>query len=121
MRVRTTKSRRAGDASRRLDDEVVGAGIDGMSIGSVISTDHWEGPCDSYSQGPFSISDVMRRERRIPLNCGDLSCFCGEVAPVLWMNRAISVEPEECFGKVLRTPFARTLRWSLSICPASRV
>ena len=99
VRVRTTQSRLAGDTSRRLDDEVAGAGIDERSIGSVISTGHLKGPCDSYSQGPFSISGqppvtYRRGESRSTVGIWAFSVdnqggFCGRTGQFRWNQKNV--------------------------------
>ena len=53
-KIRTTVRQLAGEASRRPGDEVAGVGVRTGSVGSVTSTDRTKGPCDSYSQGPFT-------------------------------------------------------------------
>ena len=67
-----------------------------------LATHTRKGP--SPISGPFrdwwfrdrTSSFLNHRRLRIPLNCGDLSVFCGELGSLLWMNRPIPVEPEEC-------------------------
>ena len=65
---RAGSARRRGSARRTTSlpedragpgDEAVGTGVKAGSIGSVTSTDHPKGPCDSYSRGPFTyFTDV---------------------------------------------------------------
>jgi len=53
-KIRTTARRLAGGASRWPGDEGAGVGVRTGSVGSVTSTGQTKGPCDSYSQGPFT-------------------------------------------------------------------
>jgi len=46
--------------AQRLGDEVAGTGEEELSTGSVTGTGHPKGPCDSYSQGPFSVVRTQR-------------------------------------------------------------
>ena len=73
---------------QRQGDEAAGTRVDEMSIGSVTGTGHPKGPCDSYSQGPFTISGprcpepalprAPDRDCPIPLNHGENSAvICG--------------------------------------------
>jgi len=109
VRVRTTKNQLAGGASRRLDDEVAGAGADGQSIGSVISTDHLKGPCDSYSQGPFAhfrarfSAGWFRGSLRSHLNhrFPNPAQLWGS-GRFLWTMRVASVDDQVSFGGTRR-------------------
>ena len=54
-KIRTTVRQLAGEASRRPGDEVAGVGVRTGSVERVTSTpNRTKGPCDSYSQGPFT-------------------------------------------------------------------
>ena len=54
----TADHQRAGGSLREPGDEAAGVGATTGSIGSVTSTDQPKGPCDSYSQGPFTYFGI---------------------------------------------------------------
>ena len=122
-RVHTTRTSLLGDGRGGWVTRPLGPETTSVSTGSVTGTGQLKGPCDSYSQGPFAHFRAGRSERwpapRPPdrqsrSTVGIWAFSVDEPGSLLWTNRPISVEPEECFAKALAHPVRRGHRTSLT-------
>lgn len=119
-KVHTDANQLAGERTQRQGDDAAGTRDDEMSVGSVTGTDHPKGPCDSYSQGPFTY---FRRctARSTPCRPGTPNpAQLWESEPFLWIEEVASVDEPATFGGTRRMSakgLARGVREGIELLP----